>query len=97
MLAYELRTLMLESDPGAPLETKIESLANVEQLEYFFGHLEQTLDAIDFHKGRSPVTIMKRLRRLFLRTNLEEREIRILRGIFDDAQRMARLAKEKNG
>ena len=97
VLAYELRTLMLESDPGAPSETKIESLANVEQLEYFFGHLEQTLDAIDFHKGRSPVTIMKRLRRLFLRTNLEEREIRILRGIFDDAQRMARLAKEKNG
>jgi tRNA (cytidine32/uridine32-2'-O)-methyltransferase len=40
------------------------------------------------------VTIMKRLRRLFLRTGLEQREVRILRGIFDDAQRMARKAHE---
>jgi tRNA (cytidine32/uridine32-2'-O)-methyltransferase len=67
--------------------------ATVEQLEHFFSHLAQTLDDIDFHKGRSPRTIMKRLRRLFLRTDLEQREVRILRGILDDAQRMARIAR----
>jgi len=50
---------------------------------------------IDFHKGRSPVTIERRLRRLFSHANLDQREVRILRGIFDDAQRMARMAKEK--
>jgi tRNA (cytidine32/uridine32-2'-O)-methyltransferase len=38
---------------------------------------------------------MKRLRKLFLRTNLEAREVRILRGILDDAQRIARLANAK--
>jgi tRNA (cytidine32/uridine32-2'-O)-methyltransferase len=92
VLAYELRLAMLDTLPPAPA-VKTESLATVEQLEYFFGHLEQMLENIDFHKGRSPRTIMQRLRRLFLRTNLEQREVRILRGIFDDVERIARIAK----
>jgi tRNA (cytidine32/uridine32-2'-O)-methyltransferase len=99
VLAYELRTLILDNELTSPdsNEPKVEPLATIDQLEHFFAHLDQTLDAIDFHKGRSPVTIMKRLRKLFLRTNLEAREVRILRGILDDAQRMARLAHEKTG
>lgn len=92
VLAYELRLAGLRQSPDTNVVAKSESLATVEQLDYFFGHLEQTLEDIDFHKGRSPRTIMQRLRRLFLRANLEQREVRILRGIFDDAQRMARLA-----
>lgn len=95
LLAYELRLAMLEQAPAAPADLS-EPLANMDELEYFFGHLAQTLDDIDFHKGRSPVTIMKRLRRMFLRTGLEQREVRILRGIFDDAQRQARLARERS-
>ncbi len=66
-------------------------------MEHLFGHLSQMLVDIDFHKGRSPVTIERRLRRLFSHANLDQREVRILRGIFDDAQRMARLAKEREG
>ncbi len=92
VLAYELRVLVLDNqlDSVSPATTKIEPLATIDQLEHFFEHLAQTLDVIDFHKGRSPVTIMKRLRKLFLRTNLEAREVRILHGILDDAQRMAK-------
>ena len=91
VLAYELR--LAQTPAAAPrdlAEEKSEPLATAEQLEHFFAHLAQTLDDIDFHKGRSPRTIMKRLRRLFLRVGLEQREVRILRGILDDAQRMAR-------
>ena len=95
VLAYELRLAQLDAAPAAIARRGgDEPLATAEQLEHFFAHLALTLDDIDFHKGRSPVTIMKRLRRLFLRTDLEQREVRILRGIFDDAQRMARLAGE---
>ena len=93
VLAYELRIGLLQRAPRAAAQEKAEALATNAELEHFFGHLAQMLDDIDFHKGRSPVTIMKRLRRLFLRNQLEQREVRILRGIFDDAQRMARLAK----
>jgi tRNA (cytidine32/uridine32-2'-O)-methyltransferase len=38
---------------------------------------------------------MRKLRRLFLRTALDVREVRLLRGILADAQRMARLAGGK--
>lgn len=97
VLAYELRIGALERGPSAQASGKAEPLATNAELEHFFGHLAQTLDDIDFHKGRSPRTIMQRLRRLFLRNHLEQRELRILRGIFDDAQRMARQAKAKAG
>jgi len=96
LLAYELRLALLDQTP-AVVEEPREPLASIEELEHFFGHLAQMLDDIDFHKGRSPMTIMKRLRRLFLRTGLEQREVRILRGIFDDAQRMSSLARKVTG
>jgi len=62
-------------------------------LERFFEHLEQTLIDIDFHKGRHSTTVMHRLRRLFLRANMDAREVRMLRGILAESQRMARLAR----
>jgi tRNA (cytidine32/uridine32-2'-O)-methyltransferase len=100
VLAYELRVAQLESTTGGAsanteAPAKDDPPASAAQMEYFFSHLEQALDDIDFHKGRSPRTIMQRLRRLFLRAHMDEREVRILRGILDDAQRMARMAKER--
>jgi len=90
VLAYEWRLATLAANPANELLVRKEPLASTGQLEHFFGHLAETLDAIDFHKGRSPRRIMRRLRRLFLRADLEQREVRILRGIFDDTQRIAR-------
>ena len=95
VLAYELRLAQLEAQPPGDAGPKSDPPATAEQMEYFFGHLFQTLEDIDFHKGRSPVTIERRLRKLFQHANLDQREVRILRGIFDDAQRMAKLAKER--
>ena len=40
---------------------------------------------------------MRKLRRLFLRTNLDQREVRLLRGILADAQRMAGIANTDAG
>ena len=96
MLAYEMRLAQLQGQPSVVAAAKSDPAATAEQMEYFFGHLFQTLVDIDFHKGRSPVTIEQRLRKLFLHASLDQREVRILRGIFDDAQRMARIAKERS-
>lgn len=65
------------------------------ELEGLFSQLAMTLDAIDFHKGRAPDSAMRKLRRLFLRGDLDQREVRLLRGVLADAQRMARLASER--
>jgi tRNA (cytidine32/uridine32-2'-O)-methyltransferase len=64
------------------------------EMDQFFAHLARTLDAIDFHKGRSPERILWRLRRLFLRASPDPRELRVLHGILADASRMAQLARD---
>ncbi|MBS0192807.1 MAG: RNA methyltransferase [Proteobacteria bacterium] len=94
VLCYELRLAMLarSADGGATPSRGDDPLATQAQMEAFFAHLGRMLDAIEFHKGRSPETIMRRLRGLFLRARLDERELRILHGILSDAQRMAQLA-----
>ena len=40
---------------------------------------------------------MRKLRRIYLRANLDAREVRLLRGVLADAQRMARLASPGGG
>jgi len=97
VLAYELRMASLGGVSAvAPAEPGFrEEPASHAQVEGLFGQLGDTLDDIDFHKGRAPESAMRKLRRLFLRTELSEQEVRLLRGILSDAQRMARLAAGK--
>lgn len=92
VLAYELRVALLGHAPAHPVPR--DALATGAEMEQFYRHLADTLEWIDFHKGRSPVTVMKRLRKLFLRARLDARELRILHGILADAERMGRLARD---
>ncbi|HLS84630.1 MAG TPA: RNA methyltransferase [Arenimonas sp.] len=101
VLSYELRLALLDAGaldapvPG-PEGGVPEPPATAEELERYFCHLAEALEDIDFHKGRAPDMVMARLRRLYLRAGLDRREIRILRGILSDAQRLARLARERD-
>lgn len=95
VLAYETRLALLTAAPGASTTAAVEPVedqASHAQLEGFFAQLADTLDAIDFHKGRAPESALRKLRRLYLRAAPTEAEVRLLRGILADAQRMARLA-----
>ncbi|WP_334178216.1 RNA methyltransferase [Pseudoxanthomonas sp.] len=94
VLAYELRIALLDGVPVAePVPVHPDEVpASHAHLEGFFTQLGDTLDAIDFHKGRAPDSAMRKLRRLFAKADLNEQEVRLLRGILADAQRMARLA-----
>ena len=95
VLAYEVRMAILAGASPLP-EQKSDPPASSAELEAFFEHLERTLEAIDFHKGRSPRTIMLRLRRLYLRAQPDERELRVLHGILSDSERIARRAYAKD-
>ncbi len=103
VLAYELRVVWPWSTDSARAphpaamsgrenEARSEPPATHAELEGFFSQLADTLDAIDFHKGRTPETAMGKLRRLFLRADLDARDVRLLRGVLADAQRMAKIA-----
>jgi tRNA/rRNA methyltransferase len=62
-------------------ETAQLRLAGPAELERFYGHLHQTLEAIGFLTGDHAPSIFMTLRRIFGRANLESRDVAILRGI----------------
>lgn len=99
VLSYELRLALLDAagagEQGGTEAEPRDPPASHAEMEGFFAQLAETLDAIDFHKGRAPESAMRKLRRLYLRAGLDAREVRILRGILADAQRMAMLAGSK--
>jgi len=98
VLAYEVRLAVLAASPQPAAEVLPDELpAPHAQVEGFFEQLAQTLEDIDFHKGRTPDSAMRKLRRLFLRTGLTAHEVRLLRGVLADCQRMARLAGVAKG
>ncbi|HET7359634.1 MAG TPA: RNA methyltransferase [Rhodanobacteraceae bacterium] len=94
VMAYELRMADLgDAAPEPPppsARSPDEQPADAAQMEQWFVHLQQALQAIDFHKGRSPDTIVLRLRKFFQRARPDQRELRILHGILADAERAAR-------
>lgn len=92
VLAYELRVARLAQAPvaKAPPCGPDDLPAAHGEMEGFFAHLGALLDDIEFHKGKPPDMVTQRLRRLFLRAQPDPRELRILRGIFSDTQRLLR-------
>ena len=96
VLTYEWRQAMLAAGPvsaapAGPIAIDPDDLpASHAEMEGFFSHLGVFLDGIDFHKGKAPEMVTQRLRRLFLRAAPDPRELRILRGILSDTQRLLR-------
>lgn len=64
-------------------------LANTEQLEGFYEHIFQALQDIDFLDPNKNARFMRRIRRMFNRSELDTQEVDILRGILRAAQRKA--------
>ena len=102
ILAYEYRMSWLAtrttSDTpdiqAATLPMEADSMpATHDDMERFFGHLSELMEQVDFHKGRAPEMVTARLRRLYLRANMDVREIKILRGLFSDTQRMLKSGR----
>ena len=80
VLAYELRLAAF----GATVRDrsgKQPAHATHEEIERFYEHLERSLLDAGFLNPRNPKKLMARLRRLFGRTQLEQEEINILRGV----------------
>lgn len=71
------------------------SIAGVEENEAFFQHMERTLVRIGFLNPQNPGHIMKTLRRIFLRSQLDEREVTVMRGMLSQIDWAANEFKGK--
>ena len=89
VLCYEIRRTVVrdeEADDKAEDEYWDQERATVEQVEYFYEHLERVLVEIDFHDPDNPRQLMQRMRRLFGRVRIDAMEMNILRGILTNIE-----------
>jgi TrmH family RNA methyltransferase len=68
-------------------------LASTDQLEGFYEHLFEALQDIEFLDPAKNARFMRRMRRLFNRSQLDVKEVDILRGVLTAAQRQATTNK----
>jgi tRNA/rRNA methyltransferase len=87
VICYELFQASGEI-PKSPVQ-----LAQAEQLERMFEHMEKTLIQIGFLDSNHPQRIMRALRRLFGRSQMGEREVQILQGIWRQMNHQLRKGK----
>ncbi len=84
ILCYELFVAVdddIHSKARDEATTAEDSLAEVESVERLYDHLEESLIALEFLDPANPKHLMRRLRRLFNRTRLTQKEVNILRGM----------------
>jgi tRNA/rRNA methyltransferase len=88
VLCYELfksSAMVLEHVP---------ELAQAEQMERMFEHMEKTLVSIGFLEPKNPKRIMRVLRRCFGKSQMDEREVQIFQGIWSQMDWYLRREKE---
>jgi tRNA/rRNA methyltransferase len=76
VLCYELFQF------STTIEQETGPLASSDRLERMFEHMERTLVAIGFLDARHPERIMRVLRKIFGRSQMDEREVQIFQGIW---------------
>lgn len=84
ILCHEFRKALMNSENSSGREEQ-EDLANREQVNGFMTHLEKTLNMTEFIDGRSSL-LMRKLKRLFNRSQLTREEVNILRGILKSVE-----------
>lgn len=97
VVSYEMRLSLLgdidKRKQGNQLKGKKhreDALANVDQLDGLYQHLQDALTDIDFFGTNNPDVIMRRLKGLFSRSSTTQREVAILRGICSTIQNKIR-------
>ena len=90
VLCYELRMAVLSQVPGETLsqpELREAPAATAAELDGFHTQLEQALTRSGFLHPDHPAELRRKLRRLFLRADLDQKEINILRGAVASLER----------
>lgn len=86
IVCYELRMAQLGQYEPPAIKNLPEKLATREQMDAFYQHLYETIADIGFLHPDKSRSIMRRLRRIFNRAQLDTRELDILRGILRFSQ-----------
>jgi TrmH family RNA methyltransferase len=81
LMTYEI--LMAREQPSSHLQLE-QPLASARDVEYFYSHLSQVMNEIEFEDKTGH--LMERLRRLFNRAQMDRNEVNIMRGLLSAVQ-----------
>lgn len=87
IIVYEIRQAILAAGERDHNSDHQAQRATSEQLEGFYTHLEQAMIDIDFLNPDQPKFLMRRMRRLFNRSVMEESEVQMMRGLLSASQK----------
>ena len=90
IMLYEIFLAAREQPVQLPEPKRAFPPADHAQLEGMYQQIEETLWSIEFIKSKTSRGIMRSLRNIFSRTDLDEREVRIIRGIFHEVVKFLR-------
>lgn len=86
VVCYEMFIALGQQSPSTIGDAGREPLADMKQMEHFYQHLQQTMSDIGFLHADKTQSVMRRLRRIFNRIELDTKELDILRGILRYSQ-----------
>ena len=86
VIAYEIRRSLVPPVEVNVWHDQMDAVAPSREMERFYEHLELVLRDSKFLTNRQPVSLMRRLRKLFNRAHLTQREVNILRGLLNALQ-----------
>ncbi|EMR12573.1 RNA methyltransferase [Methylophaga lonarensis MPL] len=92
VMAYELRMSFNPEVHTGRIGEQREAI-HAEDLSHLYDHFERSLTAIGFLDPENPRYLMRRIRRLFNRADLDRNELQILHGILRAAETKARTLK----
>ncbi|MBR9869599.1 MAG: tRNA (cytosine(32)/uridine(32)-2'-O)-methyltransferase TrmJ [Gammaproteobacteria bacterium] len=107
VICYELRMFYLKSLEEGESRPYLQPMvapgdegwdsppATAGEVEGFFGHFEQTLVDVNFHRRDNPRHLIARMRRLFQRARMDQMEVNILRGVLSSIQKAAGIQGSK--
>ncbi|URL07121.1 tRNA (cytosine(32)/uridine(32)-2'-O)-methyltransferase TrmJ [Avibacterium sp. 21-595] len=94
LICYELRMAWLEEnkkDVDLSLSSIESTYPTAQELEYFFAHTERLYQQLGFIQNQG---VMKKLRRLYLRAEVEKNELNILRGMLSAVEKSGNFNRE---
>ncbi|MEE6031621.1 tRNA (cytosine(32)/uridine(32)-2'-O)-methyltransferase TrmJ [Avibacterium paragallinarum] len=94
LICYELRMAWLEEnkkDVDLSLSSIESTYPTAQELEYFFAHTERLYQQLGFIQNQG---VMQKLRRLYLRAEVEKNELNILRGMLSVVEKSGNFNRE---
>jgi len=98
IFCYEFLKGAKEAAPAAEVEDKpVREIAGTASLEPLYAHMEKTLLRIGYLNPQNPEHMMRTMRRIYARAELDEREVASLRGMLSQIDWACAEFKGKKG